>query len=84
MMAPVVQFRRPLYEAKVFKAQTVSGEFVSSGTLCGHLDFVVGGRTYILSPDDALAIIAMLHNAREDVLAHSDPLHDPRLYWHKP
>ena len=30
-----------LYAAKRFEARTGLGEFVASGTLCGHVDFVV-------------------------------------------
>lgn len=75
-MADIVPFKPKLYEAKRFAA----GGFEASGTLCGHIDFVVpSGGTHVLSPDEALAVIAMLQGAREDVLANSDPLHDPRI-----
>jgi hypothetical protein len=35
--------------------------------------------SYPISPDEAQSIIVMLQQARADVLANSDPLHDPRL-----
>lgn len=76
----VVPFRPRLFEAKAFKANTQFGQFEASGTLCGHIDFVGPFKgTYPLSADEALAIIVMLQRAREDVLEHSDPVHDPRL-----
>lgn len=77
----VIQLRPPLYEAKMFKAATEFGQFTASGTLCGHIDFVGPfAGTYSLSPDEALALIVTLQQARADVLNHSDPLHDPRIY----
>lgn len=76
-MADIVPFRPRMYEAKRF----VAGDFEASGTLCGHIDFVVPlGKTYSLSPDEALALIAILQGVREDVLNNSDPLHDPRIF----
>jgi hypothetical protein len=76
----VVPFRPLLYEAKSFEADTAFGKFAASGTLCGHIDFVGPFRgTYALSPDEASRLIAMLQQARADVLSNSDPLHDPRL-----
>lgn len=70
-----------LYTAKQFAAQTEFGEFIASGTLCGHIDFAGPfNGIYTLSPDEALAIIVMLQRARTDVLENSDPMHDPRLY----
>lgn len=76
----VVAFKPALYEAKGFSAQTCFGPFGASGTLCGFIDFVGPfAGTYPLSPDEALAVIVMLQQARADVLNNSDP-HDPRLY----
>jgi hypothetical protein len=76
----VVPFRRALYEAKAFGASTLAGDFHVSGTLCGHIDFVGPFQgCYVLSPDEALALIVALQRARADVLEHSDPLGDPRL-----
>lgn len=76
----VVQLRPRLYEAKPFKATTEAGAWEASGTLCGHIDFVGPFKgTYVISPDEALALIVMLQNARQDVLDHSDPLGDPRI-----
>lgn len=78
----VVQFppARALYDAKEFKADTMFGEFKSSGTLCGHIDFVGPFKgCYTLSPDEALSIAVMLLGAREDVLMNSNPLGDPRI-----
>lgn len=80
-MSNVVPLQPPLYEAKLFKAGTALGQFSASGTLCGHIDFLVpsSGSIYPLSPDEALAVIVMLQQARADVLANSDPFNDPRL-----
>jgi len=76
----VIQLRPKLYDAKQFKVRTVFGEFIASGTLCGHIDFAGPFKgIYPLSTDDALALIIMLKNARADVLENSDPLHDPRI-----
>lgn len=82
----VIPFRRPvaavskLYEAKGFSAQTEFGEFLASGTLCGHIDFATPkSGTFTFSPDEVVAIIAMLQGARTDVLNNSEPLTDPRL-----
>lgn len=72
--------KKTLYEAKRFTAATELGDFEASGTLCGHIDFVGPFRgTYPLTPDEALAIIVMLKQAREDVLNNSNPLGDPRI-----
>jgi len=69
-----------LYEAKRFETHTELGTFAASGTLCGHIDFVGPFKgTYTLSPDELLALIGMLKQARADVLENSDPLNDPRL-----
>ncbi len=74
----VVPLRPKLYEAKPFEA---FGVFKASGTLCGHIDFVGPWKGSIpLTPDEVLAVITMLQGAREDVLANSDLLHDPRLF----
>lgn len=81
-MADVIQFRPSsrLYEAKAFKANTQFGPFEASGTICGAIDFVGPWKgSYPLSPDEALAVIIMLQNARADVLKNSDPLTDPRI-----
>lgn len=75
-MSNVVELKPRLYEAKSFSA----GRFVASGTLCGHIDFATPNGTYVLSPDEMQAVVVMLQSARADVLAHSDPTHDPRLY----
>ena len=76
----IVLLRLPLYEAKIFRAVTEDGEYLASGTLCGHIDFVGPWKgTYLLSPDEALSIITMLQQARADVLNNSDPFHDPRI-----
>lgn len=76
MTDSVVPFGRPLYVAKRFAA----GMFEASGTLCGHIDLTgTWLGTCVLSPDEALALIAILQQAREDVLQNSDPLNDPRL-----
>lgn len=80
MSADVIQLRPALYEAKAFGALTRGGDFRASGTICGHIDFIGPFQgTYVLSPDEVLALIVMLQNARADVLDHSDPLHDPRI-----
>lgn len=79
-MADVVQFQPRLYEAKAFRADTSFGQFEASGTLCGHIDFIGPWEgSYPLSPDEALAVIVMLKQARADVLENSDPPHDPRI-----
>lgn len=79
----VVPFKPRLYEAKAFTADTVHGRFTASGTLCGHMDFVGPWKgSYVLSPDEALAVIVMLTQARDDVLQNSEPLHDPRIKDH--
>ena len=77
----VVPFNPPrLYAAIRFEARTAFGQFAASGTLCGHIDFVGPFKgTYALSPDEVLAIIVMLQQARTDVLSNSDPLNDPRI-----
>lgn len=76
MTGSVIPFAPRLYEAKRFEA----GQFAASGTLCGHIDFVGPWKgSYALSPDEALAVIVMLQQARADVLEHSDPLGDPRI-----
>ena len=81
----IVSFNPPLYEAKLFKADTDVGQFTASGTLCGHIDFVGPFKgTYPLSPDEVLAVIVILQQAREDVLNNSDPQNDPRLISHGP
>lgn len=80
MTINIVSLPSDLYEAKAFSAQTALGEFAASGTLCGHVDFVGPFKgTYTLSPDEILAVIAVLQNARADVLKNSRPLSDPRL-----
>jgi hypothetical protein len=80
MMSDPVPFKKPVYEAKVFTANTEFGRFTASGTLCGHIDFRGPFQaTYPLSCDEALALIVMLKQARSDVLNHSDSLHDPRI-----
>ena len=77
----VVAFPHSLYEAKVFSARITDGEFRASGTLCGHIDLIGPFRgTYVLSPDEAQALIVMLQQARADVLEKSNPIGDPRLY----
>lgn len=83
-MAEIVDFKSAtksgLYEAKRFSAQTLSGDFHASGTLCGHVDFVGPFRgTFVLSPNEVLALIIMLKQARDDVLEHSNPNSDPRI-----
>lgn len=79
-MADVIQLKPPLYEAKKFTANTGFGQFVASGTICGSIDFAGPfAGCYPLSPDEALAIIVMLTNARADVLNNSNPQHDPRI-----
>jgi hypothetical protein len=61
-------------------AATEFGAFAASGTICGQIDFVGPFKgCFPISPDEALAIIVMLQQARTDVLEHSDPLHDPRI-----
>lgn len=76
----VVQLRRKFYEAKAFKAQTVYGDFQASGTICGSIDFIGPfAGCYTVTPDEALAMIIMLKNARADVLDNSDPMGDPRI-----
>jgi hypothetical protein len=75
-----IPFKPRLYQAKAFRAVTEVGKFEASGTLCGHIDFIGPWRgSYPISPDEAQSIIIMLQQARADVLANSDPLHDPRL-----
>jgi len=79
-MAEIVQLRPALYEATAFTANTEFGQFKAVGTLCGRIDFVGPWKgSYPLSPDEALAVIVMLQQARADVLSNSDPMHDPRL-----
>lgn len=79
-MSNVISFRPALYEAKAFRAETEAGQWEASGTLCGHIDFVGPfAGTYVLSPDEVLALIVMLQGARADILENSDPLDDPRL-----
>lgn len=81
----VIPFGRELYEARAFRAHTCAGNFGASGTLCGHIDFVGPFRgTYSLSPDEVIAVIVMLQQARADVLRNADPLHDPRLIDPRP
>ena len=77
----VVSFKpSKLYAAKVFTARTEFGDFGASGTLCGHIDFIGPWRgSYPLSPDEALAVIVALQQARADVLTNSDPLGDSRI-----
>lgn len=80
-MGKVISLKPPLYEAKHCHVATIHGEWEASGTLCGHIDFVVpGAGTYVLSPDEIVALIAVLAAARSDVLKNSDPHGDPRLY----
>jgi hypothetical protein len=75
-----IPFKPKLYHAKTFTAETEVGQFGASGTLCGHIYFIGPWKgSYPISPDEAQAIIIMLQQARADVLANSDPLHDPRL-----
>ena len=79
-MSNIVPMQGPLYEAKPFSANAEAGEFLVSGTLCGCIDFAVpSGKTYALSPDEALSLITALQGARADVLKNSNPLSDPRL-----
>jgi hypothetical protein len=77
----VVPFnKKPLYTAKLFSTYTEFGEFKSSGTLCGCVDFATPqAGTFMFTPDEIYSIIIMLKSALEDVLKNSDPLHDPRL-----
>lgn len=81
-MSKVISLRARFYEAKGFSVQTPDGEWQASGTLCGNIDFVVPirGGTFCLSPDEAQAIVLMLTQARHDVLEHSDPYGDPRIF----
>lgn len=79
-MGTVVSLRPKLYSAKLFRADTSFGSFSASGTLCGHIDFTCPFKgSYPILPDEALALIAMLTQARTDVLENSVPEHDPRL-----
>lgn len=79
-MSNVSPFKSRLYEAIGFDADTVHGHWQASGTLCGHIDFVIPqSGTFCLSPDEAHAVVLMLTQARHDVLEHSDPIHDPRI-----
>jgi hypothetical protein len=76
----VIPITPPLYTAAEFAADTEFGRFRASGTLCGCIDFVGPfAGCYPLTPDEALSVIVMLQRARADVLANSNPLHDPRL-----
>lgn len=85
MSADVIALKPPLYEAERFEAMTKLGLFAASGTLCGHIDFIGPfNGTYPLSPDEALAIIVMLQNARSDVLNNSNPHGDPRIVEERP
>ena len=69
------------YSAKGFHVIIGKNRWQASGTLCGHIDFVVPeSGTYCLSPDEIEAIIIMLKQARHDVLENSDPQGDLRLY----
>jgi hypothetical protein len=77
----VVSLEKQLYKAKRFEVDLNGSKFVASGTLCGHVDFVVPRRgTYTLSPYEILKLTKMLQDASEDVLSNSDPEGDPRLY----
>lgn len=81
----IIQFKNSEYIAKEFSVCLEGGEFKASGTLCGHIDFVVPLRqcksaTFVLSPDEAKKIAEMLRNAASDVLLNSRPYDDPRLY----
>ena len=79
-MSEVVSLQPDLYVAKSFSVDTEVGKFAASGTLCGHIDFVVPlWKTIPLSPDETLSLIAVLQNARADVLRNARPLSDPRL-----
>lgn len=73
----ILQFKDREYKAKLFRVCLEDGEFLASGTLCGHIDFAVplGSRskTFILSPDEAKGIAKMLINAASDVLLNSRP-----------
>jgi hypothetical protein len=79
-MGEIIQLRRKLYDAKFFSTNTVDGCFAVAGTLCGCIDFAVPqGKTYSLTPDEALTLINMLRQSRHDVLENSDPYGDPRI-----
>jgi hypothetical protein len=80
-MSEVVHLRPRLYDARTFSAATEFGPFHASGTLCGSIDFVGAFKgCYTLTPDEALAVIVMLQQARADVLENSNPNGDPRLF----
>jgi hypothetical protein len=77
----VISLEKQLYEAKCFEVDLRGSKFIASGTLCGHVDFVVPRRgTYTLNPYEILKLTKMLQEASEDVLSNSDPEGDPRLY----
>lgn len=79
-MGTVVELKPKLYEAKLFGASTLAGDFHAAGTLCGCIDFVGPFRgTYTLSPTEVESLISMLQKARKDVLENSDSYGDPRL-----
>jgi hypothetical protein len=71
------------YSPKEFRISMPIGDFITSGTLCGHLDFVIplGGNTITLplTPDEAKCIASALINSADDVLKNSHPYDDPRL-----
>lgn len=86
MTADIIQFHAPLYDARRFE----SGPFVASGTLCGCVDFCDGvgwrngddpalRRTWTLTIPEVNALIAILSDARDDVITNSRPFSDPRL-----
>jgi hypothetical protein len=66
-LGEVLAFRCRTYSAKAFRAC----DFQLSGTLDGYIDFAVPERgTYVLSLDEARALIAALNSAVEDVRAN--------------
>ena len=76
----VCQFDKKLYQAQQYAARSIHGEWVASGTLCGHIDFVIPGYgTLVLDPVEARAVAQMILSSCVDVLANSDPNNDPRL-----
>lgn len=74
----VVHLPRRTYRAKPFSA----GGFKLSGTLDGFIDFAAQDRTYLLSLDEARALIAALSGAIADV--QSNCLYDKDVLLEAP
>ena len=77
MVDNVFELKPTLYNAKIFRVQG----WTISGTLCGHIDVATpDAGIYVMSPGELQDLIVGLTQSRLDVLAHSNPMSDPRLY----